>query len=134
MTEDKWQRQKIQSGAPWESVHGYSRAVRIGPYIAISGTAPVGADGGVAGGQDMYLQTRRCLEIIAAALGDAGSGLDDVVRTRVYTTDIGQWEAIARAHAEFFGDVRPASTMVEVSRLISPEFLVEIDADAVSPG
>ena len=82
----------------------------------------------------MYLQTRRCLEIIAAALGDAGSGLDDVVRTRVYTTDIGQWEAIARAHAEFFGDVRPASTMVEVSRLISPEFLVEIDADAVSPG
>jgi enamine deaminase RidA (YjgF/YER057c/UK114 family) len=80
----------------------------------------------------MYLQTRRCLEIIEAALLEAGSGLRDVIRTRVYTTDISRWEAIARAHAEFFGEVRPASTMVEVRRLISPEFLVEIDADAIS--
>lgn len=132
MSVDKWQRQKIQSGAPWESVHGYSRAARAGPYIAVSGTAPVGPDGGVVGGDDMYLQARRCLEIIEAALSQAGSSLEDVIRTRVYTTDIGQWKAIARAHAEFFGDIRPASTMVEVSRLISPELLVEIEADAIS--
>lgn len=131
MVDDLKRRQHVQSGAPWESIHGYSRAVRSGSHIAVSGTAPVGEDGSPFGGDDMYRQTVRCLEIIEAALQEVGADVEDVVRTRIYTTDIGRWAEIARAHSEYFGNTRPASTMVEVRRLIAPEFLVEIDADAI---
>ena len=123
-------RLNISSGAPWESLVGYSRAVRTGPHISVAGTAPVGDEGEVVGVGDAYLQTRRCIEIIAKALEEAGAGLEHVVRTRLYVTDIGQWEAVGRAHGEAFGEIRPACTMVEVSALIDPEMLVEIDADA----
>lgn len=124
-------RQNVQTGAPWESIVGYCRAVRVGPHISVSGTAPVGDAGEVVGIGDPYAQTRRCIEIIEQALEDAGAGLGDVVRTRMYVTDISQWEAIGRAHGEAFGDILPASAMVEVSQLIDPEMLVEIEADAI---
>lgn len=124
-------RTNIHSGAPWEATVGYSRAVRLGSHIMISGTAPVGADGEVVGVGDAYAQATRCIEIIGAALAKAGAGLEDVVRTRMYVTDIGRWEDVARAHQEAFGDVSPATTMVEVSRLIDPAMLVEIEADAL---
>lgn len=120
----------IRSGAPWESLVGYSRAVRAGSFIAVSGTAPVGADGTVVGIGNAYLQAKKCIEIIASALEEAGAGLDDVVRTRMYVTDISRWEEIGRAHREAFGDIMPATTMVEVSQLIDPHMLVEIEADA----
>ena len=123
-------RQNISSGAPWESVVGYSRAVRTGPHISIAGTAPVGDDGEVVGVGDAYLQTKRCIEIIEKALEAAGAGLEHVVRTRLFVTDISLWEAVGRAHGEVFGDIRPACTMVEVKALIDPDMLVEIDADA----
>lgn len=124
-------RQNVRTGAPWESIVGYCRAVRVGPHISVSGTAPVGAAGEVVGIGDPYAQTRRCIEIIEQALEEAGAGLGDVVRTRMYVTDISQWEAIGRAHGEAFGDILPASAMVEVSQLIDPEMLVEIEADAI---
>ena len=124
-------RQIVRSGAPWESIVGYSRAVRIGPHVAVSGTAPVGDDGEVVGIGDAYAQTKRCIEIIEAALGEAGATLGDVVRTRMFVTDISQWEAIGRAHGESFGDILPATAMVEVSQLIDPNMLVEIEADAI---
>ena len=124
-------RQIVRSGAPWESIVGYSRAVRIGPHVAVSGTAPVGDDGEVVGIGDAYAQTKRCIEIIEAALGEAGATLGDVVRTRMFVTDISQWEAIGRAHGESFGDILPATAMVEVSQLIDPDMLVEIEADAI---
>jgi len=124
-------RQCVRTGAPWESIVGYCRAVRVGPHIAVSGTAPVGDDGAVVGIGDAYVQTRRCIEIIEKALEEAGAGLADVVRTRMYVTDISQWEAIGRAHGEAFADITPASAMVEVSQLIDPDMLVEIEADAV---
>jgi enamine deaminase RidA (YjgF/YER057c/UK114 family) len=123
-------RVNISSGAPWETVVGYSRAVRTGPHISVAGTAPVGDGGEVVGVGDPYRQTKRCIEIIAKALGEAGAGLEHVVRTRLFVTDIRQWEAVGRAHGEAFGDIRPASTMVEVKALIDPDMLVEIDADA----
>lgn len=123
-------RQNISSGAPWESVVGYSRAVRTGPHISVAGTAPVGDDGEVVGVGDAYLQTKRCIEIIEQALEAAGAGLEHVVRTRLFVTDITLWEAVGRAHGEVFGDIRPACTMVEVKALIDPDMLVEIDADA----
>lgn len=123
-------RQNISSGAPWESVVGYSRAVRTGPHISVAGTAPVGDDGEVVGVGDAYLQTKRCIEIIEQALEAAGAGLEHVVRTRLFVTDISLWEAVGRAHGEVFGDIRPACTMVEVKALIDPDMLVEIDADA----
>lgn len=110
---------------------GYSRAVRVGDRIFVSGTAPVAEDGGVAAVGDPYRQARRCIEIIERALEDAGAGLQDVVRTRIFVTDISQWEAIAKAHHEAFGDVMPATSMVEVARLIHPDMLVEIEADAL---
>ena len=122
---------RIQSGAPWESRVGYCRAVRTGPHIAVSGTAPVGDDGEVFGVGDAYAQAKRCIEIIEKALAEAGAGLPDVVRTRMYVTDISQWAAVGRAHGEAFGDIRPATTMVEVSALIDPDMLVEIEADAI---
>ncbi len=124
-------RQNISTGAPWEATVGYCRAVRVGAHIAVSGTAPVGDDGQVVGVGDAYTQTKRCIEIIEKALGEAGGSLADVVRTRMFVTDISQWEAIGRAHGEAFGDIRPASAMVEVSRLIDPAMLVEIEADAI---
>ena len=124
-------RQNISSGAPWESIVGYCRAVRVGPHIAVTGTASVGANGEVVAVGDAYGQTRRCIEIIEQALNEAGAGLRDVVRTRIFVTDITQWEAVGRAHAEVFGDIQPATTMVEVSALIDPDMLVEIEADAI---
>ncbi len=123
-------RKTISSGAPWEARVGYCRAVRTGPHISVSGTAPVGTDGKVIGVGDPYTQAQRCIEIIAAALAEAGAGLEHVVRTRMFVTDISQWEAIGRAHGEAFGDIRPATSMVEVSALIDPDMLVEIEADA----
>jgi len=125
------ERQIVRSGAPWESIVGYSRAVRIGPHVAVSGTAPVGENGEVVGIGDAYAQTKRCIEIVEAALGEAGATLGDVVRTRMFVTDISQWEAIGRAHGESFGDILPATAMVEVSQLIDPDMLVEIEADAI---
>ncbi|MGI9235897.1 MAG: RidA family protein [Woeseiaceae bacterium] len=124
-------RTNVHSGAPWEGVVGYCRAVKFGSHIAVSGTAPVGADGKVVGEGDAYLQAKRCLEIIAEALERAGASLDDVVRTRMFVTDISRWEDVGRAHEEVFGDVSPATTMVQVVGLIDPAMLVEIEADAL---
>lgn len=123
-------RQNFSSGAPWESDVGYSLAVRTGPHISVAGTAPVGNNGEVVGVGDAYLQTKRCIEIIGKALEEAGAGLEHVVRTRLFVTDISLWEAVGRAHGEVFGDIRPACTMVEVKALIDPDMLVEIEADA----
>lgn len=121
----------ISSGAPWEPLVGYSRAVRVGNEIHVSGTTAVDENGLLMGLGDPHAQTRRILSIIQKALEDAGSGLADVVRTRIYATDITQWEEIGRAHGEFFGDIRPASTMVGVNALIDPDMLVEIEATAI---
>jgi len=127
-------RELFPSGAPWEPVVGYSRAVRAGDWIAVSGSAAVGPDGGLVGQGDAYAQAQRCIEVIREALEAAGSGLGDVIRTRMFVTDIGLWAEVARAHEEAFGAVRPATSMVEVSRLIDPDMLVEIEADAVVSG
>ena len=124
-------RESFRSAAPWESIVGYSRAVRTGPFIAVTGCAAVGPDGKLVGEGDAYVQARRCIEVIREVLEAAGASLGDVVRTRMFVTDIERWEDIGRAHQEAFGDVMPATTMVEVSRLIDPAMLVEIEADAV---
>lgn len=124
-------RSNFADGAPWESVVGYSRAVRIGAQVFVSGTTAIDADGNIVGGDDPYLQARQALSNIAAALARAGAAISDVVRTRIYVVDIAQWEAIGRAHVEIFSGIRPACSMVEVKRLIAPEMLVEIEADAV---
>lgn len=128
---DELSRTTIRSGAPWEPVVGYSRAVRIGPYIAVSGSAPVGSDGELVGAGDAYEQAKQCIRVIQSALEQAGAGLGDVVRTRMFVTDIEQWAEYSRAHKEAFGEVMPATSMVEVTRLIDPAMLIEIEADAI---
>ena len=124
-------RRLIASGSPLEPRIGFSRAVRIGSHIAVAGTAPIAPGGGTAAPGDVYAQTRRCLEIVGQALAEAGASYVDVLRTRIMLTDIATWEEAARAHGEVFADVRPACTFVEVSRFIDPDWLVEVEADAV---
>jgi enamine deaminase RidA (YjgF/YER057c/UK114 family) len=124
-------RKIIPSASPFESRIGFSRAVRVGQIVAVSGTAPIAPDGTVACPGDIYGQTRRCLDIIAQAVADSGLSLENVIRTRIMLTEISQWEAAARAHAEFFAAIRPASTFIEVKRFINPEWLVEVEADCV---
>lgn len=126
-------RQNISGSSPFEQTIGFSRAVRVGSFVSVSGTAPVNPDGTSAGGDDAALQTRRCLEIVQAALAQAGAKLEDVVRTRMYLTSAADAEAVGNAHGDVFRNIRPAATMVVVAALLRPEWKIELEADAILP-